>query len=75
MQQLPFNTQSARTLPMPTPMTNDMETVEHPIYPMNIMGDGADQHTMRLLNVSTTITRGRVRTMEFVGKKKAAETT
>ena len=53
---------------MPTSMTNDMETVEHPIYPMNIMGDGADQHTMWLLNVSTAITWGRVRRMEFGGK-------
>ena len=27
-------------------MTNDIESDEHPIYPLNIMGDGADQHTM-----------------------------
>ena len=57
-QQSPFKMQSTRSLPMPTAMANDMEIAENPMYPVNIMSDGADQHTMRLLNVSTTITWG-----------------
>ena len=53
---------------MTTAMANDMERVEYPMHPVDIMGDVLEQHTKRVLNVSTAITRAQVRTMEFGGK-------
>ena len=39
------------SIPMPTPMANDMEIAENPMYPVNIIGNGVDQHTMWLQNM------------------------